>query len=152
MSVTVEPVTADGPRLDAVAALFDAYRVHYGQPAAPAATRAWLVDQLVRDRLRILAAASDGGVRGFVTVAPTPASLLLGTAWGVRDLYVDPAHRRGGVARALVDRVVADARAAGVRRLSLQTEPDNAAALALYAGLGFRQLTGVHLLSLPLRE
>ncbi|MFB6398247.1 GNAT family N-acetyltransferase [Polymorphospora lycopeni] len=148
--MTVLAVDPGQPPFDRVAELFDAYRVHYGLPAAPAATRRWLAEQLTAGRLQVAAGVRDGRAHGFVTRTVLPASLLLGTAWMIRDLYVDPAHRRSGLARELLRHVVDEARAAGALRISLQTEPDNAAALRLYAGFGFRAVDGLKSLSLPL--
>jgi GNAT superfamily N-acetyltransferase len=148
--VTIAPVEWGQPAFGAVAAMFDDYRAGYGHPPSPAATRAWLQEQVARRRLAVAAALRGGGACGFVTTAVMPASLTLGTAWLIRDLYVVPARRRGGVASALLDFVVGDARAAGARRVSLQTETGNAAALALYAAAGFRPVAGLELLNLPL--
>ncbi len=132
-------VTPSDPHFAAAAALFDEYRVHYGEAAAPSATRAWLASSDLS-----MAAALDGSVvRGFVTTAVIPASLTLGTAWLIRDLFVPPRERRRGVARALLSHVVDAARAAGARRVSLQTETGNDPALALYARLGFEPVTGL---------
>jgi ribosomal protein S18 acetylase RimI-like enzyme len=136
---------------DQAVALFDAYRSHYGLSPSPHDTRTWLSDQLTHSRLTMTTEVAGGRLRGFLTVAPLPASLLLGTFWAVRDLYVAPQHRRAGVARALLHHTVDAARAAGAHRLSLQTETDNEAALALYAAFGFRPVGGLHQLSLPLR-
>jgi len=131
---------------DAVAALFDEYRVHYGEPAAPAETHAWLAEQITTGRLSV--AAANG--LGFVTTTILPASLTLGTAWMIRDLFVLPRGRRRGVARALVTHVIDAARAAGARRVSLQTEADNDPALTLYAAAGFRPVPGLAMLHLTL--
>ena len=79
-----------------------------------------------------------------------PASLMLGTAWSIRDLYVAPKHRRTGVANALVQHIVHNARSFGAHRLSLQTETDNLPALALYTDIGFQPVTGLQLLNLTL--
>ena len=145
-------VTPSDDAFGRAAALFDEYRSHYGFPPSPRDTRTWLSDQLTHARLTMTcAAAADGRLSGFLTVAPLPASLVLCSFWAVRDLYVAPAHRRSGVARALLEHTVAAARAAGAQRLSLQTETDNAAALALYADFGFRPVDGLPQLSLPLR-
>ena len=76
---------------------------------------------------------------------------MLGTVWSIRDLYVAPRHRRAGVAKALLERVLRDARAAGALRVSLQTETDNAAALKLYTDIGFQRVTGLELLNLIMR-
>jgi ribosomal protein S18 acetylase RimI-like enzyme len=74
---------------------------------------------------------------GFATIHQVPASLGLSRFWQLRDLYADPAMRRQGIARRLVEIIRQAASDAGALRLSLQTEPDNAAALALYLQCGF---------------
>ncbi|MFF5172163.1 GNAT family N-acetyltransferase [Micromonospora sp. NPDC000089] len=141
-------MTPAHPLLDRVAALFDDYRVHYGLPTSPARTRTWLGDQLAQHRLTAAAAVRADEVCGFVTVVVMPASLMLGTAWSIRDLYVAPRHRRAGVANALLRHTIEAARAAGALRVSLQTESDNHSALRLYAEVGFQPVTGLELLNL----
>jgi ribosomal protein S18 acetylase RimI-like enzyme len=79
-----------------------------------------------------------------------PASLALGTAWSIRDLYVAPAYRRMGIAGVLLQQVIDDAREAGAHRVSLQTETGNTPALTLYAAAGFQPVTGLELLSVDL--
>lgn len=79
-----------------------------------------------------------------------PASLRLGCSWQLRDLYVVPETRRRGVGRALVQAVRAAASAAGAIRLSVQTEPANAAALQLYRTSGFAPVEGIQILVLDL--
>ncbi|XVV11068.1 GNAT family N-acetyltransferase [Actinoplanes sp. CA-131856] len=126
--------------------LFDEYRSHYGEPAFPARTTAWLEEHLSSGRLTAYLA----GTAGFITVTVQPASLRLSTAWMIRDLYVRPTHRRQGTARSLLTHVITEARSAGALRLSLQTETDNTTALSLYRSLGFRPVTGLDLLNLSL--
>lgn len=135
-----------------VAALFDDYRAHYGQLPSPQVTHGWLDDQLAQRRMTIAAAVDAGQVCGFITITVMPASLMLGTAWSIRDLYVVPQRRRGGVARALLQHVVDDARAAGANRVSLQTEASNTPALRLYTAAGFQlvSFSGMELLNLTL--
>lgn len=139
-------VTTADPGFASVVALFDAYRVHYGLSPDVGATGVWLGGQVEAGRFKVAAVAD----LGFVTVAFLPASLTLGEAWLVRDLFVAPRARRGGVARALLEHVVRGAREAGARRVSLQTETGNAAALALYDSVGFRAVTGLEMLNLTL--
>lgn len=57
----------------------------------------------------------------------------------VKSMRTAPGHLRRGVAAALLDHLVAVARARGYRRLSLETGsgPSYEAALALYCGRGF---------------
>ncbi|HEX4197946.1 MAG TPA: GNAT family N-acetyltransferase [Caulobacteraceae bacterium] len=57
----------------------------------------------------------------------------------VLTLAVDPAHRRAGVGRALVEAAAVVAAAAGARRLFLEVASDNDAALALYRSAGFAE-------------
>ncbi len=100
--------------------------------------------------MKIAAAVHPDQVCGFITSTVMPASLMLGTAWSIRDLYVAPQHRCSGVARTLLQRVIDDARVAGAYRVSLQTETDNTPALTLYAAAGFQAVTGLELLNLTL--
>jgi ribosomal protein S18 acetylase RimI-like enzyme len=100
--------------------------------------------------MTIAAAIDDGQAHGFITTAVMPASLMLGTAWMIRDLYVVPQCRRAGIARTLLQRVVDDARSAGACRVSLQTEAENTAALSLYVAAGFQRVGGLELLNLTL--
>ncbi|WP_262286040.1 N-acetyltransferase [Micromonospora sp. MA102] len=150
MLTTVAPVSPGHDAFEPVVALFDDYRAHYGQPPSAPRTRAWLHDQVAQRRLAVAAAVRGEQVCGFITTAVIPASLLLGAAWSIRDLYVDPHHRRGGVAKALLQHVVDEARAAGALRVSLQTEVDNTPARTLYAEVGFRPVSGLELLNLTL--
>jgi len=78
-------------------------------------------------------------------VGRTPAGSAMYSEYGVTDpgdcslfgMWVDPAFRRKGVGRALVDAVVAQARAAGKRRVVLHVVADNIAAKTLYEREGF---------------
>jgi ribosomal protein S18 acetylase RimI-like enzyme len=55
----------------------------------------------------------------------------------VDALATDPAHRRGGVATALLRRAEEHARAVGLGALSVDTPDSNEGGLALYLGAGF---------------
>lgn len=145
-------VSSGSESFGSTADLFDDYRVHYGQAADPSGTAAWLLRQLDGGGLRlfIVPGGTPQQPLGLISVVELPASLRLGSFWMIRDLYVAPAHRRAGVARALLDHVVAEARAAGALRVSLQTEPGNVSAQSLYAAAGFRRVDGLDLLNLPL--
>jgi ribosomal protein S18 acetylase RimI-like enzyme len=57
-------------------------------------------------------------------------------AW-LEDCIVRPDYRRQGIGKALLEYVVAQARAEGALRVMLLTDGDNARAQALYRKLGF---------------
>ncbi|MFC7531444.1 GNAT family N-acetyltransferase [Actinoplanes sp. GCM10030250] len=146
----IRAMTPGDEAFEQAATLFDEYRVHYGEVSDPLRTREWLAEQLTVGRLRMAVAADGARLGGLITSAVLPASLRLGAAWSVRDLFVAPDHRRAGIARTLLDHVVAEARAAGALRVSLVTEPENGPALGLYRAAGFRPVEGLAHLSLTL--
>lgn len=65
--------------------------------------------------------------------------MLLGNAGEIVTLGVAPGARRRGAARALLEDLLARARAVGVASLTLEVAEDNPAAFALYRALGFEQ-------------
>jgi len=81
----------------------------------------------------------------LASVGPTPAgsamySVLRAIDSGDCSLYgmwVDPRFRRSGVGRALIDAALAQARAAGRRRVLLHVVADNIEAARLYENAGF---------------
>jgi ribosomal protein S18 acetylase RimI-like enzyme len=78
-------------------------------------------------------------------VGPTPAGSAMYSTLRQREpgdcalfgMWVDPGFRGAGVGRALVEAVVAQARAAGKRRVVLRVVSGNAAATELYERAGF---------------
>jgi GNAT superfamily N-acetyltransferase len=144
-TVTVRLVGAH-PLFAEAGRLLDEYRQHYGANPAPEAVERWMREQVISGLMRVYVAGPGDRVDGVCTVAVVPASLTLRTVWLVRDLYVDPGARRGGVAQALLRRVADAARGEGAHRLSLQTEATNGRALELYAKAGFEPVTDVALL------
>jgi GNAT superfamily N-acetyltransferase len=150
VTIAVVQMTPSHPVFGQVAALFDDYRAHYGQPPSPRLAREWLHGQLAQHRMTIAAAIGAGRACGFVTTIVIPASLMLVTAWSIRDLYVAPQQRRSGIARALLQHVAGEARAAGASRVSVQTEAGNSPALRLYATVGFQPVSDLEVLNLSL--
>lgn len=59
----------------------------------------------------------------------------------LKSMHVLAEHRGGGLSRRLLDHLIAEARAEGIGRLSLETgvQPGFAAARALYARAGFEE-------------
>lgn len=102
----------------------DAWLRHYGRVSDPAAARAVL---------------EGPHAVGFVSIGDEAIGRVVVTGeWaGLAAVEVDPAHRRRGLARRIVDTSLAWAAERGADKVYLQTMRDNAAALALYAPYGF---------------
>lgn len=84
---------------------------------------------------RLLLAWADGALAGCVALR-----LLAGSTGELKRLYVRPTFQGRGVGERLARRAMKEARAAGYRRLRLDTLPTMLAAQRLYRRLGFREI------------
>ena len=138
--MTTLSISRAGPAdLDALALLFDAYRQFYGQPTDVPRARDWLRSRLRVGESVVLVAKRGADAVGFVQLYPMFSSVRTARTWILNDLFVEPAARRGGVARALLQAAAAFAREDGAAGLSLETGRDNAAARALYRAAGWHE-------------
>jgi GNAT superfamily N-acetyltransferase len=126
---------ADLPALAAVERAAQALFAHAGMPEladAPVLSLAE-VEQYAADGFVAVAEHPRDGIVGFVVVRP------LGGAAHVQELDVHPDHGRQGLGRALLDRALAWARAAGYRTVTLSTFRDVPWNAPFYARVGFRE-------------
>jgi ribosomal protein S18 acetylase RimI-like enzyme len=136
--------------LPELARLFDAYRVFYGQASDPRAAEAFLRERFARRDSHLFVAPeaagrpSEGKLAGFVQLYPSWSSVSLARIYVLNDLFVDPALRRGGVGRALLDAAHAFAREQGAVRVALETAIDNTNAQRLYESIGYRRDGAFH--------
>ena len=138
--MTDTTISRAGPAdLDALAQLFDAYRQFYGQASDVPRARDWLRSRLRVGESVVLLARRGGAMLGFVQLYPMFSSVRTAKTWILNDLYVDPAARRGGIARNLLDAAAKFAREDGAAGISLETTQDNAAARALYRAAGWNE-------------
>jgi ribosomal protein S18 acetylase RimI-like enzyme len=86
-------------------------------------------------------ACLDGTAVGHAVFTVRFAMEHEGLSGCIDDLYVMPRFRRKGVARALLAALVAECRERSCKAFQVEVTPDNAAALALYAGLGLYPVT-----------
>ena len=130
--------------VDRLAPLFDGYRRFYRQPSDPKGARRFLAERLGARESRVFVAETPAGRPvGFVQLFPSFSSVSMKRLWILNDLFVDPDARRGGVARALMERARQFAVETGAKGLILETESHNAAAKTLYEDLGWER-DGTH--------
>jgi len=89
----------------------------------------------------VLTAEVDGVAVGIAWWGPHPRRPQDATAAWVYDIELDEKHRGRGLGRELLAAMEEQARAAGVRELSLNVFGDNATARRLYGTAGYREVT-----------
>ena len=137
----MEIIRAESEQVDLIAPLFDQYRQFYKYPSDLAGARRFLNERLKnRESVIFLAMEGDESL-GFTQLYPTFSSTSLRPMWILNDLFVVPARRKSGVARALMMR----ARQFGMEHqaveLMLETATDNLNAQRLYESLGWKRDT-----------
>ena len=98
-------------------------------------SRAQLAEELTHDYAFYLAAtASEGELLGYVG-----AHLMLDEA-EINNVATAPEHRRQGIAKALLCRLIDQLEKRGAKRFFLEVRQSNRSAIALYEQLGFAPL------------
>jgi len=125
--------------LPAVAALFDAYRQFYEQPADAVLALEFIGERMRRQESVILVAQAEGTdtLLGFCQLYPTFCSVIAQPIYTLYDLFVAPEARKTGAGRALMQAAHAHAQQKGFARLDLSTARTNHKAQALYESLGW---------------
>ena len=121
--LSMAPMTLDD--LDEVLAI---ERVSFQTPWSPSAFRYELTQNRVARSVIVRAGKQ---LVGYVCLWE------IGREIHVTNLAVHPSFRRRGAARALLGRLIEDARASGVELVFLEVRPTNAEALTLYESFGF---------------
>lgn len=123
--------------LDAVTALFDAYRIFYRKTSELQAARGFLQARLQNQEAVIFLATVEDTPAGFTLLYPLYSSVNMGKLWLLNDLYVDPNFRQQGIGAALLTQARDFGKASGAVRLELATEITNTTAQSVYEGLGW---------------
>ncbi|HEU5359383.1 MAG TPA: GNAT family N-acetyltransferase [Gemmatimonadales bacterium] len=147
-TVTIRPaVPADLPAIGRLGALlvqthhdFDPARFIAASPATPQGYANFLGTQLTEARVVILVAEQEGNVAGYVYAGLKGMDYmaLRGPAGAIYDVVVDPAVRRRGVGRLLLDAAVERLKGMGAPQVVLSTAAKNEEAQRLFAKAGFR--------------
>jgi len=125
-----------------VAGLLVQFRDHYGKDWPSDNAILATVERLMEDpQTEYLLAAPDGDetARGVCQLRYRLSVWTASPDCWLEDLYVEAAARRSGCGAALVEAAMERARARGCRRIELDTNEDNAPALALYHRMGFSE-------------
>ena len=103
---------------------------------------------LEHEEAQVFVAELDGEIAGAVSLWIQPRlNWTTPQAW-IPDLYVDPAFRRRGAARALLDACVQEARSRGCHTLVLESGHHRAEAHQLYESYGFTHYARAYALQL----
>ncbi|WP_163103521.1 GNAT family N-acetyltransferase [Peribacillus alkalitolerans] len=125
--------------LEDIVPLFNGYRMFYGQPNDELGARKFIQERITnKESVIFIAYDSDDQPVGFVQIYPTFSSVGMKRAYILNDLFVNPAGRKKGVGRLLIERVYQFCEDMNGRYVSLQTAPDNHTAKALYEDLGMQ--------------
>ena len=125
--------------LDALVGLFQGYLAFYRRAHAPDAVRDFLGARLQRGESTVFLAWQGAQAVGFVQLYPAFASLSLLPSWILYDLFVEPAARGRGAARALMDAARQLGVETGACEIFLQTARDNRSAQKLYEDLDYER-------------
>ncbi|MBS0361207.1 MAG: AAC(3)-I family aminoglycoside N-acetyltransferase [Proteobacteria bacterium] len=127
------------PRLRALNRLFAvAFKDPQAYGSAPP-NDPYLADLLAHDDVHVLVAVSGGTVIGGLTAYELAKFEQARTEVYIYDLAVDEAHRRQGVATALIRKLQAIAKRRGAHVIFVQADHGNDPAIALYERLGERE-------------
>jgi putative acetyltransferase len=132
--VTPGLISIDDPRVDDVRELLARHLSFAGANTPPEDIHALEVDALLDPAVTFFSFRLDGDLLGVAALKQ-----LDGEHAEIKSMHTAQAARGRGIGRALVEHLVAVARARGYRRLSLETGsgPAFAAARRLYASAGF---------------
>ena len=98
---------------------------------------AWLADRQAAG-FAVLVAERDGAVVGYASYGPFRA--FDGYRFSVENsVYVAEANQGGGIGRALMEALIARARAGGLHVMIAGIEAENRGSIRLHANLGFRE-------------
>ncbi len=124
-----------------VNALHVAGRPEHFKPGFGPELQVRLYEAFDSERFGVIVAAEGADILGFALVQyvhrPEGPYTLPLDFYHVEEFGVDAAHRRRGVATALVTHMKADAKARGFTRLDLDVWAFNDSALAFYEAAGF---------------
>jgi ribosomal protein S18 acetylase RimI-like enzyme len=138
--------------LDGLSDLFDQYRQFYGQPSDLTLARTFLEQRMHRSECVVFVAPAESPILAFAQLYPTFCSVSAAPLLILYDLFVAPAARGRGLARALLQAAHTFGEGSGAARLELATARTNLPAQRLYESTGWRRDEMFHHYVLPLMK
>lgn len=124
--------------LEAIAQLFDAYRVFYSKKSDIEGAKRFLLDRFQqKDSEIFIAENEEKSIVGFTQLYPLFSSTRMQKLWLLNDLFVQPTSRAKGVGIGLIEKaktLVIETKACG---MFLETEKSNKVGNNLYPKVGF---------------
>jgi GNAT superfamily N-acetyltransferase len=131
-------IQASPNEIDALAKLFDEYRVFYGKESDLHGAGKFLSERISNNEsIAYIAVDDNNNWMGFVHLYPLFSSTRMARLWLLNDLYVNEKYRKLGVGEALIERAKQLASDTNSRGLILETANDNHPAQALYIKTGW---------------
>lgn len=135
----VEIKTIDGSDFDRWLALWKGYQRFYGVDIPEAVTlTSWARLMAPSEPMHAALAMVDGQASGLVHTIYHRSTWTMGDHCYLQDLFVSPHVRGGGVGRALIEHVYADALRRGASRVHWLTHESNPQAMQLYDRIAHR--------------
>src|SRR6185295_17164334 len=110
--------------LDALAKLFDSYRIFYRKPSDIAGAKEFLHQRITRKESIIFIAGEKEAV-AFAQLYPLFSSTRMKRLWLLNDLFVHADFRRMGIAKLLISKCFQLAKETNACGVMLETELDN---------------------------
>ncbi len=136
-AVSTAHATDSAADREAIARLFNAYRVFYEREPDPEAAKRYIGKRLRGSGSHFIKATADGKIVGFAHLSEVLDTLSMRDAWFLEDLFVDPDYRKRGAGSALLRHAEQFARDTHGSRLSLFTARTNVVAQSLYEAHGY---------------
>ncbi|RUS47956.1 GNAT family N-acetyltransferase [Cohnella sp. AR92] len=127
--------------VEEAAALFDEYRVWYGQASDLEGARRFLLDRFERSEsvLYVAVDKAENQYVGFTQLYPSFSSISMKRTWVLNDLFVRKEHRQRGAASLLLQTAKEHAERTRAKGLELSTALDNVRAQRLYESKGYKR-------------
>ena len=134
----MEVVKGTLENLDALAELFDQYRVWYRKESDLKAAKRFLSERITRKESEIFVVKlADHSLAGFTQCYPLFTSTKMRRLWLLNDLFVAAVHRGKGLSKALIEAAKNLARETNAAGILLETEKSNDIGNQLYPRTGF---------------